>query len=136
MKPFTVMTSMLCALVLTACAGMQEDEDKERYDFENLQQVKAIQDYRLNGWNVIDSQSLVINTGPQTHYLLILQRKLTDLRFAENILISSTAGRVQAKFDTVATPIVPQNEVAIERIYKLDNREQVDMVRRQIRGED
>ncbi|NRB39156.1 MAG: hypothetical protein HRU20_11920 [Pseudomonadales bacterium] len=122
--------------LLVACAvEPAQPPDPNKYIFDHLQEVKAIQNWALDGWTVIDNRSLIIQTSPKTSYLLILTRENRGLTFANHILISSTAGRVMAKFDTVAVPGEGMLQTPIERIYKLDGKEQIDAIKASINGQ-
>jgi len=106
----------------------------ERYHFENLEMVKRFSNWSINGWNAIDQRSLIVQTSPSTAYLVILDRRLPDLRFSETIAISSTGSFVYAKFDTV----LARNRyglnipASILKIYRLEGKEQRHRVRAQI----
>jgi len=107
----------------------------ERYQFDELPEVKSFSNWTINGWTAVDRQSLIVRTSPSTSYLLVLQRGLPDLNFSKAIALSSTASRVKARFDTVNTidrrfRSIP---VAIAKIYKLKGRDQRKQVKAQIR---
>ena len=104
----------------------------DRYTFDQLTEVKSINNYQLSGWESIDQQSFFINTSPSKYYLLVLRRKDPSLKFREGLAISSTAGSVTARFDTVSTRDgVRKNTIA--HIYKL-NKADKQQVRQQILG--
>ena len=105
-----------------------------RYHFDNLETVKRFNNWSIDGWNAIDQRSLIIRTSPSTAYLVILDRRLPDLRFSETIAISSTGSFVYAKFDTVLALNryginIPAN---IAKIYRLEGKEQRHWVTEQI----
>ena len=77
-----------------------------------------------------------MRTSPATAYLLILDRQLHGLRFSEGIAISSTGSTVYGKFDTVRTHGRQRISIPaqITKIYKLQGREQRELVKAQIRG--
>ncbi|MGI9295559.1 MAG: DUF6491 family protein [Pseudomonadales bacterium] len=129
------------SMISVAFASQAEIEKKpfavaEKYQFDNLPVVKGFNNWSIDGWNVIDPQSLIVRTSPSTAYLLILQRRSLDLRFTEQIALSSTGSFVHAKFDTVraldrhhfAVPI------SIAKIYQLKGRDQRKLVKAQILG--
>lgn len=128
----TVLCIFMCLL---ACAS-EPVKLNEKYVFPDLPGVKSILNYRLQSWNVIDSQSLIVQTGPSRYFLLILQQANMDLPFSENILISSTAGTVESGLDTVSAAQSPMIKTAIERIYELRGQEQLKSVRQQIQGDE
>ncbi len=106
----------------------------EKYNFDNLQTVDRFNNWSINGWNVIDQRSLIVRTSPSRAYLIILDRRLWDLRFSETIAISSTASSVHAGFDTVR--VFNRHGINIParivKIYRLEGREQRRWVRDQI----
>ena len=106
----------------------------EKYHFDNLETVKSFHNWSINGWHAIDQRSLIVQTSPSTAYLVILDRRLPDLRFSETIAISSTGSFVYANFDTVHARnkfgiSIPAN---IARIYRLKGKAQRHQVREQI----
>ena len=106
----------------------------EKYYFDNLETIDRFNHWSINGWNVIDRQSLIVHSSPSKAYLIILDRRLWDLRFSETIAISSTASSVHAGFDTVR--VLNRHGINIParivKIYRLEGREQRRWVRDQI----
>ncbi len=136
MKKITLLFTAIACVFLAACASEpQITGDPNKYLFSDLEEVDSIQNWKLDGWNVVDNQSVIVYTSPATSYLLILMRPDHNLNFAEALLISSTAGRVMARFDTVTTARDRVLKTPIERIYKLKGKEQIAAVRKQIKGE-
>ena len=86
--------------------------------------VRDIQNYRVDGWNYLDSQHLIINTGPSDRYLVTLRTHCHALSSTESIVFTDTAGRL-TRFDSVVVedsaglrrdcPIE-----ALEKLQKLD----------------
>ncbi|MEJ2419062.1 MAG: DUF6491 family protein [Exilibacterium sp.] len=110
----------------------------DKYQFDNLEVVKRFSNWSIDGWSAVDQQSLIVRTSPSTAYLLVLSRRLHDLRFSEAIAISSTGNLVYAKFDTVTVKNhhfggIGSVPVRIAKIYKLKGKEERELVRRQIR---
>ncbi len=106
----------------------------EKYYFDNLETIDRFNNWSINGWNVIDRQSLIVHSSPSKAYLIILDRRLWDLRFSETIAISSTASFIQARFDTVS--VLNRHGINIParivKIYRLQGKEQRRRVRDQI----
>jgi len=105
-----------------------------KYRFDNLPTVDRFQNWSIDGWNVIDQRSLIVYTSPSRSYLLILDRRLPELPFAEKITVSSTGSTIYSRFDRVRVLDrwginIPAN---IVKIYRLDGREQRKRVRKQI----
>jgi hypothetical protein len=110
----------------------------EKYHFPEFEQVDSISRLNLQGWETIDSQSLIVQIDPSQYYLLILRNPMPDLNFAETILFTATGNRIEAGIDCVevvgpgcAPEAMP---VVIETIYKLDGQDAVDRARTQILG--
>jgi hypothetical protein len=126
------------ALLITCLAGCAASpftiEDK--YLFPEFEEVDSFSNINLMGWETIDNQSLIVQTSPSTWYLLILSRKMSDLNFAETLLLSSTGTRVEAKLDCVeavgsSCDGIP---VPIHTIYRLTDRSGIDYARNRIRS--
>lgn len=62
--------------------------------------VRDIQNYRLNGWNYVDSRHLIIDTGPSDRYLVTLRVSCHELSSTQDIGFTSTAGKL-TRFDSV-----------------------------------
>jgi len=110
----------------------------EKYRFSEFERVDSIPRLRLNGWEVIDHQSLIVHTGPASSYLLVLRNRMPDLNFAETILFTATGSRIEAGLDCVEvvgpTCSPEAMPVVIDTIYKLTGRDDIVRVRRQILG--
>lgn len=124
-------------LLVNGCASSPLVIDK-KYRFPEFEQVDSISRLNLDGWEVIDHQSLIVHTGASSSYLLVLRNRMPDLNFAETVLFSSTGNRIEAGLDcvevvgpTCSPEAIP---VVIDTIYKLDGRDDVERARRQISG--
>jgi len=125
----------LLALALIACAAPIDDKAAmEKYQFPELESVTSIRNWQLDGWQVVDERSLIIQTSPSQYYLFVLARRNLQLKFAEGILVSSTSGQVQVNFDTVATSREPMLKTPIAAMYKLKGRDQVAEIKGRIVG--
>ena len=106
----------------------------EKYYFDNLETVDRFNNWSINGWNVIDQRSLIVHASPSRAYLIILDRRLWDLRHSETIGISSTASSITSRFDTVR--VFNRHGINIParivKIYRLEGKEQRRQVRHQI----
>jgi hypothetical protein len=128
---------LLTTLSMQGCAASPVTIDSV-YTFDEYEQVDSISILNLQGWEVIDNQSLIVQTGPSNYYLLVLRNKMPDLNVAETILFSSTGTRIVAGMDcvevvgpTCSPEAIP---VVIDTIYKLGGRDDVQRIRRQISG--
>lgn len=86
-----------------------------------LEQVDRIHHFgRIDGWRVIDRDTLIVWTTPSRPYLIELKRRSPDIRYSEAIGVTSTAGTTYAKFDSIR---VRGLDYPIEAIYKLSRDE-------------
>jgi len=126
---------LLCTSLLCACASSPQTLD-EKYIFTDLEQVDRVRISTIDGWSAIDKQSLIVSTSPKTSYLIILKRPHSDLKFAQEIKFDSAHSSVYAKSDRIEIidrqAGIPPLPAYINRIYKLNDREQKKMVRAQI----
>ena len=140
MKTFKFfVTFLLSSTLLLGCVSTVASSDKEKYLFPELEQVDHIRSNRVDGWSEIDKQSLFVTTSPSTSYLIILKQPNNDLRFAQGISFDNTGSNIQAKFDRINI-INNQNGIDplpayIDRIYKIESREQKKMIKARIKGE-
>lgn len=96
----TILPVLLSVVMLGACAATAPEEPPTLE--ERLQQkdyllgapVREVQDYRLTGWNYVDDEHLIIHSGPSEYYLLSLSMKCRNLRSAEDVALSTTAGKL------------------------------------------
>jgi len=130
------MVVMVVALMFSACGGTKSFKMDEKYNLDDqLEAVTEIHKYTMKGWEKMDPQSLVLQTGASTYYLLVLVRPSPELMFAEHIEISSTGSAVKPGYDRVTvyqsgTPV----DYVIDRIYKFKDYEQVKEIRAQLTG--
>lgn len=134
----TRLFSLVIMLCLTAACATTSLAIDSKYSFSGFEQVDSISRLNLQGWETIDSQSLIVQLGPSQYYLLILRNRMPDLNFAETILFTSTGNRIEAGIDcveVVGPSCTPEAmPVVIDTIYKLEGREDVELARRQILG--
>lgn len=134
--PMRKFISLLILLGLIAGPALAKDTTAldEKYYFDKLETVDRFHNWSINGWNVIDQRSLIVHSSPSKAYLIILDRRLWDLRFTETIAISSTASSIHAGFDTVH--VINRHGINIParivKIYHLEGKEQRRQVRDQI----
>lgn len=128
--------AVILSVFLTACASEPKQlEAPNKYVFSDLTEVDVITDWRLDGWTEIDENSLIVRTGPKTSYLLILTRPNYDLKMAQGIIVSTTAGSVKARFDAVSTLRKKDIRYPIARIYELEGKQQRNEVKARILAE-
>jgi hypothetical protein len=80
----------------------------------------------IYGWNTVDDDSIIVWTTPFQPFLVNLAQKSHELRFSNSIAVTTTAGHVYEKFDSV---IVHGLRYPIRSIYKLDRASAKDLRR-------
>ena len=125
------------ALLMSSCAtGRIELPAKYVLD-DQLESVSYISKYQgYSGWEMVDRQSFILQTGPGNYYLIVLQVPVPDLSFSESISISSSGSMVRAGMDTVTVlgQSIKGPPYKIEKIYSFEGREQVQTIKEQIRA--
>ena len=85
-----------------------------------IDQLQAVKSFsvltRLHSWRPVDEDTLIIWATPFRPYLVELAYPSHDLRFSDAIGLTSVAGRVHAKFDSVK---VRGFRYPIEAIYEM-----------------
>jgi len=123
-------------IVFSSCVS-KPPTFNSKYFFPELELVRDISGFSLSSWQSVDRQSMLIQTAPQTHYLLVLNRRSSDIKFAESIQLIYTGNGIRVAFhceiETICSGrIAPTNVIAI---YKLGSVDDIAKVKRQIRGE-
>ena len=78
--------------------------------------------WRVSGWSVIDSRSLIVNISRSKSYLVILAHDLPAMRYTDQIKITSMNSRVRSKIDRVYVPNQNSRSTNIFAIYLLPDR--------------
>lgn len=135
MKPIKLFIPLFSALLmLSACASEPiKLADKYTNLDSQLEQVSNISRFNLMSWETIDNQSLILQTSPDSFYLILLRRPAYDLMFTETIAVSNTGNLVKPGYDrvTVFGPMQREDYV-IHKIFKLKNRETATQIRDQL----
>ncbi|MGD9160571.1 MAG: DUF6491 family protein [Desulfobacteraceae bacterium] len=138
MKAITKLTGiLLISLLATACATTPfKVADKYILDNE-LSEATDITNFRLDSWESIDSQSLILRTDINNYYLIVLDRLALNLPYAENIGITSTTGMVKNGFDSIiVSDSYGTESYTIHKIYKLKDREQATEIKKRLRSQE
>lgn len=125
---------LLISLVLAACATTPF-KVADKYNLDNeLKEATDIISFRIDSWESIDQQSLIIRADINNYYLVILNRPAMNLTFAQGIGITDTVNRITKGFDSI---IVKESGSAesyrIYKIYKLDSREQATQIKNRLK---
>lgn len=91
--------------VLAACASMSGMTDAEKYALNDAHAGAPVDHFRylgsINGWTPLGDAALVVWTRPSEAWLLDLSGTCQDLRSTPAIGLTSSMGRVNARFDKV-----------------------------------
>lgn len=123
---FRLLTALSVAL-LAACAGQSSkpelslDEQLQERGYSGKEEIDRISNYRLNGWNLLNQQAIIIRSSPRNHYLITLSRRCQELNSAITIGIDSDAGGV-SRFNKLIVRSAPHmtRDCQIDSIYKLE----------------
>lgn len=122
-------------ILLTACnqtptkAPTSPDELASQKGYTLGEPVDKIMNYKINGWNYINSQALIINSGPSRNFLITLKRRCYDLSGQEVIASTSTGSAMRAGFDAIIVKrdsmgnlldAADTDKCYIDKIYKLE----------------
>jgi hypothetical protein len=117
MKTLTLIAALVLNLGLAGYASANVPEGVRATDLQHVGQIRMLGS--LNGWGRIDDDSLIVWTTPSQPYLIELSRKSHGMRFAQALGVTSTAGQIAEKFDSV---IIDGIRYPIQAIYKLDSK--------------
>jgi hypothetical protein len=133
LKPFIVL--FIAMFILSACTGTAI-KPYEKYNLDDqLTPASEILRYNLMDWEAVDSRSFILQTAPSRFYLVVLTRPSDRLLFTETISISHTGAMVKPGYDKVTVYGAPSTETfVISKIYRFENREQANAVKKQLRG--
>jgi hypothetical protein len=125
---------LLISLVFTACATTPY-KIADKYNLDNeLKEANDINSFRIDSWESIDYQSLIIKADFNNYYLVILNRPALNLPFAQNIGVTGTSMRVTKGFDKIIVEDSSGSEsYIIHKMYKLDNREKATELKNRLK---
>ncbi len=126
--------TFMISLLATACATTQF-QLPEKYRLEDkLAEATEITDFRIDSWESIDYQSLIIRTTSKEYYLLILQRPAPRLPFSETIATTLSIDKLRSKFDNVIVSDETGSEsYVIEKMYKFKDREEASKIKKMLK---
>ena len=126
---------LLVSLFALACATAPF-KVQEKYNFDNkLQEATDISNFRIDSWEPIDHQSLVIKTDINNYYLVILDRPAIALPSSENIGVTITVDKIRPGFDQIIVADKNSSEsYTIYKIYKLDGRKQATEIKKNLKA--
>lgn len=102
MKPGTVM--ILAAALLAGCAGaarLSDQQALERYQSYAGEPVDRFTQLRIDNWESLDANKLVLWNGRQEAYLVTVWDTCADLRQAHTITVISSSAHTVTVFDKI-----------------------------------
>lgn len=94
----------LVAVMLAACAGTPRLSDEERlarYQAYAGEPIERFTQIRIDNWESLDSNKLVLWNGRQEAYLLTVWDTCADLRQAQTITVISASSHTVSVFDKI-----------------------------------
>ncbi len=135
MKAITKLTGILIALLFLASCATAPLKVADKYNLDNeLTEATDITGSRIDSWESIDYQSLIIKANINDYYLIILNRPALSLPFAENIGVTLTVDWVKKGYDEIIVADLSGSEsYVIQKIYKLKDRKQAKEIKERLR---
>ena len=115
MKKFVSSAVLLAFLGTAAHAAATGPETPGAETMKRVDKIRLVRS--IDSWRPIDRDTLIVWTSPSRPYLVELSRRSPELRHAMAIGLTSTAGSVYERFDSV---VVGGLRYRIEAIYELD----------------
>jgi hypothetical protein len=131
MKKILVFTSLLLLIVPMLSSAQTLDS---KYIFEDLEEVDSFRHWNITGWQVLDTQSLLIDYSGSRSYLLILRHNIPGFRLSNEIELTSSNEEVKAGIDRVLGRGGDSVSSVIEKIYVLPDRDARQAVRERLIG--
>ena len=103
---WTLAAGIAAAALLAGCASNQTKAEKlAMYQAHASEPVRQVPYFSPQGWEEVDRDHIIVTMRPSEAYLMRLNGPCLDYdNGAAAMLISSTAGVVQPKFDRVSFP--------------------------------
>ena len=110
---FAFLGLAVAAVLAGGCASAPQDDWAVQLRAKGLapgETVSSIPDFRIDGFDVLDAQHLILYTGHQRRHLVTFGTSCPGLRFAERLAYRPTAGSL-GRLDTLTVvgqgPTVP-----------------------------
>ncbi|MFZ5657102.1 MAG: DUF6491 family protein [Pseudomonadota bacterium] len=102
------LTPILAIALLAGCASHPARRDGQNLALYRQHAGAPVDSFsylgRFDSWTPLEDEALVVWTSPSRAWLLDVYGPCNDLRFAHAVKLSSSTGRVHARFDRV-TPL-------------------------------
>ncbi|GAB3370122.1 DUF6491 family protein [Spongiibacter taiwanensis] len=114
---------LMAALILTGCTSPGEpatlEEKLAKHGFAQGEAIREVKNYRIDGWNYLDTEHLIFSAGPSGDYMVTLSQSCTDLRSAEDIAFTSTNNNLTAFESVVVATPTGRRRCPIESLHTL-----------------
>jgi len=117
MKNLYLVTALILGVAGVTHASPETSPGAGHAGFEQVQRIRIAG--QIDGWRNLDDRSIIVWATPFDPYLIELSRRSPDLRYTNTVGLTSSAGSVHEKFDSV---IVDGIRYPIKAIYKLDRK--------------
>ena len=123
----------LVSFIATACAT-GPIKLPEKYNLnDELQEAEGITNFKIDSWQSIDLQSLIIRTITRDYFLIVLDRPAPSLLSSETIGVTVTVNYVKPGFDNIiVTDSTGSESYIIHKMYKLKDRGQAREIRERL----
>jgi len=137
MKTFMKLAGIAIMFLFTSAYAMASNHVPDKYNLDGqLERISTITDYTFMGWNKVDNQSFVLQTGPSDYYLVVLGSPSDHLVFSETVGIDSTNNMVRPGYNNVFVHGNGFNDrFIIDRIYKFKDTDQMKSIEAQLTGQ-
>jgi|WetSurMetagenome_2_1015567.scaffolds.fasta_scaffold17555_2 hypothetical protein len=134
MRTYKNILFILTSLILISGCAAGNIQVPEKYALDGqLEQVNSIYKYKITDWEKVDNQSLIIEAGPGSYYLLVLKIPSHELIFRNSISLSSTGSMIRAGLDDLIIYSAHMRvKYPIERIFKIKGRDQMFAIKDQL----
>lgn len=126
MKTVSLFALAGIALALGACAATPEaatgptlDQKLEKLGYKQGDSVQSIIHYSIDGWNFIDDEHLVFNSGPSRDYLITTLVPCHGLRGADKIAFTTTSMDVTTLDKLIVRDAGFSDQCPIKSIHEL-----------------
>lgn len=119
----TVVLIVVSAPSFAAVDKMELDELVSELGYSSATKVKRISTFKINGFNTVNEESVIINGGPSLKYLVTTSHYCRGLNFAFKIGTTTTIRDVTRHDNIIVSNGFAGREVCpIQDIYKLEGK--------------
>lgn len=95
------LTALLFACASSTPAPTPPAQLAQDQGYELRKPIDRIMNYRLDSWNYINPQTVIIHAGGNRDYLVTLRDRCHELMNTEVLATTSTGSAMRAKFDAI-----------------------------------